>query len=202
MPPSWLALRQLTEGVQRGDLPEFLEGAPSSVDILAKLIGNDRAKRRYRWLHTFSSIQDVSYVMTRVESGLCAMLFLLSLAFPLAVHAQAQQTLSLNSLDSFSAQTSLLGLPPSPQLTVSVAICTSEASSARFFLSNSSSGAVPGPSGGTDVFEIQLSDGTGQWLGSAPSGGLLSVQDLSQGSFQVSVSDNGIPEHSSGVPSC
>lgn len=106
--------------------------------------------------------------------------------------ADAQQ-LPLDSLSSFSAPTSLLGLPPSPQLTVSVAICASQASSARFFLSNSSSGVVPGPAGGTDVFEIRLNDGSGQWSGSAPTGGLLSVQDLDQGTFQISVqSDHGI----------
>lgn len=107
----------------------------------------------------------------------------------------AQQVLPLNSLSSISAPTSLLALPASPQLTVSVAICASQASSARFFLSNGTSGVIPTAGGGTDVFEIQLNDGNGQWSGPASTGGLLSVQDLNPGPFQVAVSDNGIPEH-------
>ncbi|KAG6373620.1 stretch-activated Ca2+-permeable channel component-domain-containing protein [Boletus reticuloceps] len=116
------------------------------------------------------------------------MFFLLLPLLVLAV--DAQQPLPLNSVNTFTTSTSLFGLPASSQLTVSVAICVSEASSARFFLSNSPS-VVPAPGGGTDVFEIQLTDGSGQWSGSAPSGGLLSVQDLQQGSFQIFVSDNG-----------
>lgn len=91
----------------------------------------------------------------------------------------------LNSISSIVAPTSLLSLPPSPQLTVSVAICTAEASSARFFLNNTAS----------DVVELQLDAGNAQWSGSAPEGGSLSVQDFNQGSFQISVSDNGIPDH-------
>ena len=136
------------------------------------------------------SIRDDSVV-------LCNTMFLL-LAFVALVRAQL--SLPLGSLSSFAAPTSLLALPASPQLTVSVAICTSQAASARFFLSNSTSGAVPGPGGGADVFEIQLGGGIGQWSGSAPGGGLLAVQDLNEGSFQISVSDNGIPEHCLGVP--
>ena len=124
-------------------------------------------------------------------------MFLLLLAL-VHVHAIAQYTLPLNSLSTFSPPTSLLALPPASQLTVSVAICVSRADSARFFLSNSTS-VVPGPGGGTDVFEIQLDGSNGQWSGSAPDGGLLSVQDLSQGDFQVFISDNGIPPHSLGV---
>ncbi|KAF9236792.1 stretch-activated cation channel Mid1 [Melanogaster broomeanus] len=106
--------------------------------------------------------------------------------------AQAQQALPLNSVTSFSSSTSpsLFGLPSSSQLTVSVAICSSQALSARFFLTNSTSGINPGPGGGSDVFEIPLNTGYGQWSGSAPVGGLMSVQDL-QGSFEVSVSDDG-----------
>ncbi|KAF9220568.1 hypothetical protein BS17DRAFT_786749 [Gyrodon lividus] len=109
--------------------------------------------------------------------------------------AQTQQALSLNSVTSFSSYTipgsALFGLPPSSQLTVSIASCSSQASPARFFMTNSTSGIVPGPGGSTDVFEISLNNGYGQWSGSAPGGGLLSVQDLQQGSFQVSVSNNG-----------
>ncbi|KAH0835688.1 stretch-activated Ca2+-permeable channel component-domain-containing protein [Lanmaoa asiatica] len=111
--------------------------------------------------------------------------------FAIFALVHAQNILPLNSIFSFSAPVPLLALPASPQLTVSVAICASQASSARFFLSNSTSGIVPGADGGTDVFEIQLNDGSGQWSGSAPAGGLLSVQDLNQGSFQISLSDNG-----------
>ena len=123
------------------------------------------------------------------------------LLLPALVLVHAQQ-ISLNAVASFAAPTSVVGLPPSPQLTVSVAICTAQAASARFFLSNSSSGVVPGPDGGTDVFELQLVDGIAQWSGAAPEGGLLSVQDLNQGSFQISVSDNGILEHLSHRASC
>lgn len=45
-------------------LPEFLEGAPSGagpfVDMFATkrlLVCSDRAEKRYRWPHTFSSIK-------------------------------------------------------------------------------------------------------------------------------------------------
>ncbi|KAG9312627.1 stretch-activated cation channel Mid1 [Chiua virens] len=107
------------------------------------------------------------------------------------VLVSAQHILPLNTLSSFSSPTSLLDLPVSSQLTVSVAICAPEASSARFFVSNSTSGVVPGPSGGPDVFEIQFNLGNGNWSGSVPSGGLLSVQDLNRGSFQILASDNG-----------
>ena len=122
------------------------------------------------------------------------------LLLALVALVRAQHILPLNSLSAFSAPTTLLGLPASPQLTVSVAICTSQASSASFFLSNSTSGIVPGPGGGADVFEIQLGGGSGKWSGSAPGGGLLSIQDLNEGSFQISVSDNGIPDPCIGVP--
>ncbi|KIJ67288.1 hypothetical protein HYDPIDRAFT_173886 [Hydnomerulius pinastri MD-312] len=104
------------------------------------------------------------------------------------------QALTLNSVTSFASSSlpspALFGLPSSSQLTVSVAICSSQASSARFFLTNSTSGNVPGPGGGRDVFEIPLDNGYGQWTGLASGGGLLSVDNIGQGSFEVFVSDN------------
>ncbi|KAF8130591.1 stretch-activated Ca2+-permeable channel component-domain-containing protein [Boletus edulis] len=115
------------------------------------------------------------------------MLFLLPL---LVLAVDAQQPLTLNSINTFTTSTSLFDLPASSQLTVSVAIMLPS--------------VVPGSGGGADVFEIQLTDGSGQWSGSAPSGGLLSCpRYLEQGSFQISVSDNAnlpAPDIPSSIP--
>ncbi|KAI6131314.1 stretch-activated Ca2+-permeable channel component-domain-containing protein [Pisolithus thermaeus] len=99
------------------------------------------------------------------------------------VLAQAQQSLPLNSLSTFSGSSisnpATFGLPASSSLTVSVAICSSQASSERFFLTN-----------GSDVFEIQLESGFGSWTGPSSNNASLLVESVGQSTFEVAVSDN------------
>ncbi|KAI6108570.1 stretch-activated cation channel Mid1, partial [Pisolithus croceorrhizus] len=99
------------------------------------------------------------------------------------VLAQAQQSLPLNSLSTFSGSSisdpATFGLPTSSSLTVSVAICSSQASE-RFFLTN-----------GSDVFEIQLESGFGSWTGPSSNNASLLVESVGQSTFEVAVSNNG-----------
>ena len=105
------------------------------------------------------------------------------------------QSLALNSLSTFSGSsinsTAVFTLPASVLLTVSIAICSLQASSTRFFLTNDTAISLPGPEGGIDVFEISLENGYGHWAGPAANGGFLAIDGLDQGIFEVAVSDNG-----------
>ncbi|KAL4071955.1 stretch-activated Ca2+-permeable channel component-domain-containing protein [Scleroderma yunnanense] len=102
-----------------------------------------------------------------------------------------QSQISLNSLSTFSSSNlSVFSLPPSSSLTVSVALCSLQASSARFFLTNDTTISVPGPEGGIDVFEILLENGYGYWTGPAANGGSLTADNLNNGIFEVAVSNN------------
>ncbi|KAH7886736.1 stretch-activated cation channel Mid1 [Phlebopus sp. FC_14] len=123
----------------------------------------------------------------------------LSLLHASFAFAQTQQALSLNSISLFTGSAipnpASFSLPSSSQLTVSVAICSSQASSARFFVSNSTSGfsssTVPEPSTDNSL-EMALENGFGHWTGIISDTGLLIVENLGDpGSFQVSVSNNG-----------
>ncbi|KAH7909014.1 stretch-activated Ca2+-permeable channel component-domain-containing protein [Hygrophoropsis aurantiaca] len=110
------------------------------------------------------------------------------------VFAQTQQSLSLNSVSTFSGAT-LSGtpaftLPSASPLYVSVALCA-PGSSARFFVTNSTT-AIPSSAGGKDVFEIDLGDGYGNWTGPAPEGGTLAVEDVGQTVFEIGVSSSGV----------
>ncbi|KAI6021117.1 stretch-activated Ca2+-permeable channel component-domain-containing protein [Pisolithus marmoratus] len=100
------------------------------------------------------------------------------------VLAQAQQSLPLNSLSTFSGSSisdpATFGLPASSSLTVSVAICSSQASSALFSLTN-----------GSDSFEIQLESGFGSWTGLTSNNIFLVIRSAGQSTFEVAVSDNG-----------
>ncbi|KAF8207105.1 stretch-activated cation channel Mid1 [Mycena galopus ATCC 62051] len=89
-------------------------------------------------------------------------------------------------------------LPTATQLAVSIALCsgTTDTPVPRFFLTNTSTTASPGPEGGTDVFEIVLDQGYGSWTGPFPSGGVLGVTDAAQMPFQIGVSSD-YPIHSS-----
>ncbi|KAI6001327.1 hypothetical protein EDD15DRAFT_2516474 [Pisolithus albus] len=101
-----------------------------------------------------------------------------------AVLAQAQQSLPLNSLSTFSGSSipnsATFGLPASSSLTVSVAICSSQASSESFLLTN-----------GSDIFEIELESGFGSWTGPSSNNASLLVDGAGQSTFEVAVSDNG-----------
>ncbi|KAI6001349.1 stretch-activated Ca2+-permeable channel component-domain-containing protein [Pisolithus albus] len=108
----------------------------------------------------------------------------LCLSSACAVLAQVQQFLPLNSLSTFSGSSipnpATFGLPASSSLTVSVAICSSQASSESFFLTN-----------GSEIFEIELESGFGSWTGPSSNNASLLVDGAGQSTFEVAVSDNG-----------
>ncbi|KAF8648884.1 hypothetical protein AX16_006159 [Volvariella volvacea WC 439] len=106
------------------------------------------------------------------------------------VHGQAQTPLSLNSINSFSSETtSVVILPASPTLFLTVALC-SPSTSLRFLVSNSSSNVAPAVANGVDVFEVPVSNGYGSWVGPFPDGGALAIRgDQSPVRFEVGLSD-------------
>lgn len=111
---------------------------------------------------------------------------LLCLLNVVLVLAQTQQ-LALNVVSSFTSSNipnpPLFTLPPSDNLSVSVALC-SETSPPRFFVSNSSS--TPQES------EITIIDGHGTWTGHVGSGAILYVEAApGQSSFELAVSEDG-----------
>lgn len=120
------------------------------------------------------------------------------LLFIFAQTSSAQQsTLNIDSVSSFNATSipnpPLFTIPTADNLTISIALCSANAtSSPRFFVTNSSSVTDPGSSGGTDVFEIVLNDGHGNWTGVFPTGGVLAVEDANKTTFQIGVSDGGL----------
>ncbi|KAG2121613.1 stretch-activated cation channel Mid1 [Suillus clintonianus] len=99
----------------------------------------------------------------------------------------AQELLTLNTLYSlsFSSQSSdpTFSLPQAQQLTVSVAICSSGITSPAFLVTNNTASTST-----TDVFEIPLHNGFGNWTGTTLQGGSLVVQNVAQASFQVAAS--------------
>ena len=127
-------------------------------------------------------------------------------SLPWGVRPQSTHTpLSLDSplslsADNFSTSTStpvLFSLPSSSQLTISVALCASPSSNApRVFVSNSTdSQLVPGPNGGSDVFEVTLSGlGLGNLtLDVADSTGLLAVYGgTTLDNLEIGVSQGGM----------
>lgn len=128
-------------------------------------------------------------------------------SFPWLVRPQSTQpALALDtplslSANNFSTSTStplLFALPPSSQLTISVALCASPSSNApRVFVSNSTdSQLVPGPNGGSDVFEVTLG---GLGLGNVTldvvgdSTGLLAVYGgTTSDNLEIGVSEGGM----------
>ncbi|KAG6841647.1 hypothetical protein C0991_008632 [Blastosporella zonata] len=107
--------------------------------------------------------------------------------------AQSRQKLSLNSNTAFSPSNTpnpaVFTLPSAENLAISVALCSATTSQARFFVTNSSSSGVPSSAGGTDVYEIQVTGGLGNWTGTFADGGVLAVEDVEQTSFELGVSD-------------
>ncbi|KAJ7672134.1 stretch-activated cation channel Mid1 [Mycena polygramma] len=90
-------------------------------------------------------------------------------------------------------------LPTAPNLAISIALCSVPTDPPpRFFVTNASADASPGPDGGDGVVEIVLDQGHGSWTGPFPSGGVLGVQVPAQLSFQIGVSDD-LPIHEDGV---
>ncbi|KAI0275521.1 stretch-activated cation channel Mid1 [Russula aff. rugulosa BPL654] len=139
------------------------------------------------------------------------MLWPLVLLFSLPCLVRPQSTLpalSFNtplslSANNFSTSTStplLFSLPSSSQLTVSVALCAAPSSNApSVFVSNSTnSQLVPGPNGGSDVFEVTLGDlGLGNLtLDVSASTGLLAVYGgTTTDSLEIGVSQGATPIH-------
>ncbi|KAF8910278.1 stretch-activated cation channel Mid1 [Mucidula mucida] len=109
------------------------------------------------------------------------------------VVAQSRQQLLLDRLRP-SDDSLVFTVPASDNLTISVALCAT-GTSPRFFVTNVSSSEVdPGPSGGTDVYEIELNDGYGSFNGPFANGGVLAVSDGADVAYEVGVSENG-PMH-------
>ncbi|OJA21143.1 hypothetical protein AZE42_04360 [Rhizopogon vesiculosus] len=104
------------------------------------------------------------------------------------------ESLSLDALYSFSGPSlsdpTTFSLPQAQQLFVSIAICSTEATSPTFFVTNNSdTTAVTESTSSSDVFQIPLQSGFGYWTGTAPQGAFLTVQNIGQTSFQVAVSN-------------
>lgn len=124
------------------------------------------------------------------------LIFLLDVAL---VAAQNSQTLSLNGLASFTPQTlpnpPTFTLPSSDVLAVSVAVCSGNSQSGlpRFFVTNDTSTGTPSSNGGSNVFEIVLNEGMGNWTGFGGNGGLLAVENGGQVSFEIGVTSSGEP---------
>jgi len=115
-------------------------------------------------------------------------LWYLLLSAILATNAQQQQSLSLDTLYAFAGPNiPTFVLPQEQQLVVSVALCSNEPTSPIFLVTNNSHNAAVVNS--SDVFQLPLQRGFGQWAGTAPQGGFLAVQNIGQTSFQVVVSN-------------
>ncbi|KAJ3777791.1 stretch-activated cation channel Mid1 [Lentinula raphanica] len=112
----------------------------------------------------------------------------------------ATASLSLNSILSLNFQDlpspPSFSLPVSPNLTITVAYCSSATVSTRFFVTNNSFVDNPGPDGGEDVFEITVDQGLGTFSAVFLEGGVLAIDGASSDdfSFEIGASDSG-PMH-------
>ena len=122
------------------------------------------------------------------------LIFLLDAAL---VAAQVGKTLSLNGLALFTPQflpnPPIFTLPSSDVLAVSVAVCSGNSQSGlpRFFVTNDTSTGTPSSNGGTNVFEILLNEGMGNWTGFGGNGGLLAMENGGKVSFEIGVTSSG-----------
>lgn len=132
-------------------------------------------------------------------------LLLLCLAFPLPQARAQSSSIRLNTPISLGAANLTSSNPttftlPSPSassfLSVSVALCSNSTTIPQFWLSNNSDNTSPGPSGGTDVYQLSTDD-----IGMANM--TLSVQDgnkvtlaiwgaSSDDSIEIGASDQGV----------
>ncbi|KAE9406868.1 hypothetical protein BT96DRAFT_851206 [Gymnopus androsaceus JB14] len=116
-----------------------------------------------------------------------------------AVIIQAATTqLSLNNVVSLNSQnipsSPTFSLPTAQNLTITIAYCSSDTSSARFFVTNDTTVDDPGPDGGTDVYEISIAEGLGTFSGAFLNGGVLAVDVVDSSnsfSFEIGASDSG-----------
>ncbi|KAG1792791.1 stretch-activated Ca2+-permeable channel component-domain-containing protein [Suillus plorans] len=108
--------------------------------------------------------------------------FLWYLIHATLAQVSAQESLTLDTLYSFSGASlssdPTFSLPQAQQLTVSIAICSTGTTSPTFLVNNDTAST-------TDIFEIQLYSGFGNWTGTTQQGGSLVVQNVGQTSFQV-----------------
>jgi len=131
------------------------------------------------------------------------LLSLLPCVWPQSIHPALSLDTPLSlSANNFSTSTStplLFSLPSSSQLTISIALCAPPSSNApRVFVSNSSSSQlIPGPDGGSDVFQVTLSGlGLGNLtLDVGDSTGLLAVYGgTTSDNLEIGVSQGGMYE--------
>jgi hypothetical protein len=106
-------------------------------------------------------------------------------------------SLSANNFSTSTSTPLLFSLPSSSELTISIALCAPPSTNAlRVFVSNSSnSQVIPGPDGGSDVFEVTLSGlGLGNLtLDVGDSTGLLAVYGgTTSDNLEIGVSQGGM----------
>ncbi|EIN04121.1 hypothetical protein PUNSTDRAFT_138851 [Punctularia strigosozonata HHB-11173 SS5] len=114
--------------------------------------------------------------------------------------AQAQNVLNLGAVSDFSGanltSTPTFSFPASSQLSVSVALCSNASDPPRFFITNNT--ALDGPTvasgSGSNIWEITLKDGYGNWTGPALDGGMIAGNNLGDLRFQIALSRDG-PAH-------
>ena len=114
-----------------------------------------------------------------------------------ALSLESPLSLSANNFSTSASTPLLFSLPTSSQLTVSVALCASPSSNPpTVFVSNSTdSQVIPGPNGGSDVFEITLGGlGLGNLtLDVGDSTGLLAVYGgTTSDNLEIGVSQGGM----------
>ncbi|KAF7330272.1 putative acetate kinase [Mycena venus] len=136
--------------------------------------------------------------LDRISMLPAALLLLLNAALSAA---QTRTTLQTGFVTTISTAPNppFFILAAADQLAVSIALCkgTTDTPGPRFFLTNSSTTASPGPDGGDNVFEIVLDQGHGSWTGTFPSGGVLGVTNVPPTmTFEIGVS-TGVPIHES-----
>ncbi|KAJ3783296.1 stretch-activated cation channel Mid1 [Lentinula aff. detonsa] len=112
----------------------------------------------------------------------------------------ATASLSINTITHLNFQDlpspPTFSLPAAQNLTITVAFCSSETISTRFFLTNVTSVDDPGPDGDADTYEITVNQGLGTFSASFLDGGVLAIDGASSDdfSFEIGTSDSG-PMH-------
>lgn len=151
---------------------------------------NDRAWR----LHV--NVFTVSMHSLQRSSTLSFMLplALLALIQVQIVYGQQAVPLTLDGVYNYnsSSKSPSFSLPASSNLSVSVALCADATSPPRFFVTNDSTITHPSQQylGVSDVYEITLEDGYGEWNGIMDNGGYLAVSNA-QVPFEIGASDQG-----------
>jgi calcium channel MID1 len=109
-----------------------------------------------------------------------------------------RQTLGQNSLTSLTAAkltgSHAFDLPASDDLSISIALCgTSLTNNAPFYITNDTQqdiNAMIQNGAGSNVWELAIQDGYGNWTGPARDGAILAFKS-SNSSVEIGVSNNG-----------